>query len=207
MEETKKTKKVEKLADAAQVTITPEVLAIMENMIESRVRSSAKTDGDKAFSVYGARDPKTIESVNVKRILGKFVIGFKDLQDDEFKKVPKYLRYQMDPIRKLANQPYITLLLSNNGKDIEEKEILLSDYYNERDYFKVPVIDVKVKKIISQNGLLGRGGGDLAREIDDKGRMVSRNGIKAEVAFETRVFVVELPGFDEPVEFIEDFLS
>jgi len=187
------------------VKFTPDQLSAINDMIASAVRSSAQT-GNGTVSVYGQRDPKTIERVNVKRIFGKFVIGFKNVQNDPMRKDPKYLSYEFDPIRKLDQQPYITLLLSNDGEEIEEKKILLTDYYRDRDKFEAKVVDMKIKKTIKDNGVLGSRG-SFASEVDDKGNPIARTKVKAEYVEEKRTFFAELPGFSEPVEFIEDFLA
>lgn len=187
-----------------ETTFTAEQLAVVNEMIAKSVRSSAINESS-GVSVYGQRDPKSIESVNVKRMFGKFVIGFKDVQDDPLKKTPKYIKYQFDPIRKIHNQPYIVLLLSNNGKDIEEKEVIISDYYDLRENYQAKIIDIKVEKTIEDHGYLGNS--NMAREIDGKGNVVSNNKVKAESIKETRKFYVELPGFAEPVEFLQDFFA
>lgn len=187
-----------------EAKFTPEQLAIVNDMIAKSVRSSS-IEKDSAVSVYGQRDPKSIETVNVKRMLGKFVLGFKDVQNDPLKKVPKYIKYQFDPIRKLNDQPYITLILSSDGKDIEEKEVIISDYYNQRDSFQAKVVDIKIEKTVQDHGYLGSS--SVAREIDGKGNILNRVKVKAESVKEVRTFYVELPGFSEPVKFIEDFLA
>lgn len=187
------------------VTITPELMSVIDGIVESRLKSAKSSDSSNdPVSVYGFRDPKSIETVNVKRIFGKFVIGFKNIQNDPLKShIPKYISYQLDPIRKLANQPYLTLILSSGDGDIEEKDILLSDYYNERESFKANIVETKENTKIVSTGLLGRGG-EFAREVDDKGAPVQRSAIKAEVELKSKVFLVELPGFAEPVEFNDD---
>lgn len=189
------------------IKFSPEQLAAINGMISEAVRSSAQTgNSSSAVSVYGQRDPKSIERVNVKRMFGKFVLGFKDMQNDPMKKVPKYLTYEFDPIRKLDAQPYITLLLSNDGKDIEERKVMLTDYYRDREKFEAKVVDIKVKKTIKDDGILGSRG-SFAAEVDDKNNPITRSKIKAESVIETRTFMVELPGFSEPVEFIQDFFA
>lgn len=190
------------------IKFSPEQLAAINEMISSAVRSSAQTgNSNSPLSVYGQRDPKSIERVNVKRMFGKFVLGFKDVQNDLMKShIPKYLTYEFDPIRKLDQQPYITLLLSNDGVDVEEKKILLTDYYRDREKFEAKVVDIKVKKTIKDDGILGSRG-SFAVEVDDKNNPITRSKIKAESIVETRTFMVELPGFKEPVEFIQDFLA
>lgn len=189
------------------VTFSPEQLAVVNDLIAKSVRSSSREGQNSAISVYGQRDPKSIESVNVKRMFGKFVVGFKNLQNDPMRMdVPKYLRYGVDPFRKLDNQPFITLLLSNDGEEIEEKEVLLTDYYRDRETFQAKVVEIKVNKDIQDHGLLGRSG-NMAREVDDKGRLVMHSAVKAESVKETRTYFAELPGFNKPVEFNQDFLA
>jgi len=186
------------------VAFSQEQLAIVNSMIAQAVRSSARTDS--SVSVYGQRDPKSIERVNVKRMNGKFVIGFKNLQNDPLRMdVPKYLEYKFDPIRKLNEQPFITLILSD-GKETEEKEILLADYYRHRDYFEAKVTDIKVEKEVVDDGVLGRGG-NTAREVDEKNNPVARTKIKAESIKEKRTYMVELPGFEKSIAFNQDFLA
>lgn len=195
----------EKEKEKVEARFTPEQLAIVNDLIAKTVRSSA-IEKDGGVSVYGQRDPKSIETVNVKRIFGKFVIGFKDVQSDPLKKVPKYIKYQFDPIRKLNDQPYITLMLTENGKDIEEKEVIISEYYNGRESYQAKVVDIKVEQKIEDHGYLGNSN-SMAREIDGKGNILARTKVKAESVKETRRFFVELPGFSKPVEFLEDFLA
>lgn len=188
------------------VTFSAEQLAAVNALIEKAVRSSRQDDdsGNKAISVYGMRDPKTIETVNVRRFDGKFVIGFKNHQKDSFKKEPQYIVYKPDPIRKLNREPYITLILSD-GKETEEREVLLIDYYEQRrDSYQAKVVDIKVEKIIDDHGRLGTTPG-MAKEVDASGKPIIRNTIKAESMREKRTFLVELPGFDKPVEFLDDF--
>lgn len=190
---------------SAQVTFSPEQLAVVNSLIEKAVKSN-KPEGseDKGISVYGLRDPKTIETVNVNRFDGKFVIGFKNVQKDPFKKEPLYIEYAPDPIRKLNREPYITLILSD-GTDTEERKVLLVDYYEQRrNKYQAKVVDIKVEKIIEDHGLLG-GSSGMAREIDASGKTIQRPVIKAQSMREKRTFLVELPGFSEPVEFADDF--
>jgi len=187
------------------IKFTPDQLSAINSMISAAVRSSAQTGND-PISVYGQRDPKSIERVNVKRMFGKFVVGFKNVQNDPMRKDPKYISYEFDPIRKLDHQPYITLFLSEDGKNIEEKKVLHTDYYCDREKFEAKVLDIKINKEIKDNGILGSRG-SYAPEIDDKGNVITRTKVKAEYVEQKRIFFVELPGFDKPVEFIEDFLA
>jgi hypothetical protein len=205
MEEEETTKKVGRPPKDKEVTFTAEQLAAVNEMIAKSMKQNNNPAVDNGVSVYGQRDPKSIESVNVKRIFGKFVLGFKDVQNDPLKKTAQYISYQFDPIRKLNNQAYLTLLLSNDGKDIEEKEIIISDYYYNREYYQAKVVDIEVNKEIQDHGYLGNSA--MAREIDGKGNVIQRPKIKAESVKETRRFLVELPGFEKNVWFIEDFLA
>lgn len=183
--------------------LTPDQLELVNKMISEAMKVGKESAG--AVSVYGLRDPQTIESVNVKRIMGKFVIGFKDQQDDPFKKTAKYIVYKDIPSRRLVHQPYITLILSD-GKEEEEKEILLSDYYHNRDYYQAKVVDIQKKSIVEAHGLLGSRG-MYAGMIDANNNPVAAPKIKAETKREERVFMVELPGFEKPVRFISDYLA
>ena len=206
--EEKEALKAEKIVEKTikePVGFTPEQLSEVNRLIAESVRSSARETGE-AQSVYGQRDPKNIESVNVRRIFGKFVVGYKNLQTDPMRKdVPKYLRYGNDPYRKLDNVPFITLILSD-GTNEEEKEVMLTDYYRDRDSYQAKVVDTVTKKDIQNHGLLGRTG-NMAREVDDKGHLVIRSAVKAESVKVITRYMVELPGFDKPVEFNQDFLA
>jgi hypothetical protein len=203
-------KKEEDKKSEDQVTFTEEQLQIVNKLIEKGVARSKEISGSTnsdGISVYGQRDPKSVDTVNVKRYDGKFVVGFKNLQKDPMKKdTPKYIRYDFDPVRKLNEQPFITLLLSDNGKDIEEKEVSLGDYYRNREYFQADVVEMKEEEVVQDHGILSSSG-DMAREIDDKGQPVRRSNVKAQTRRIERRFVVDLPGFKDKVEFISDFLA
>lgn len=188
---------------ASEVTFTQEQINIVNQLIEKA--ASKNTGGDDAISVYAQRDPKKVETVNVRRFDGKFVIGFKDVQNDPMKNTPKYVTYKFDPIRKKDKQPYIVLLLTNDGEEIEEREVILTDYMSSRDKYEAKVVEIKKDEKIKDHGMLG--GTSMARSIDEKGNVIPRVSVKAESKKVTREFVVELPGFSEPVTFKEDFLA
>jgi hypothetical protein len=195
-----------KVKKTAGVAFSAEQMEVIQSLIVEARNDSSNRRSD-AISMYNMRDPKAIESVNVKRYNGMFVIGFKNHQSDPMKKAPKWLQYKADPTRGLFKEPYITLILQADGKtEIEEKEIMLIDYMNDREFFQAKCLEVKVKKDIKQYGYLGQSP-DYAPEVDDKGVPVVRSKVLAEVETEIRVFMVELPGFDAPVEFIADVLA
>ena len=187
------------------IPFNAEQMEIINQMI-SQVKESSSRNGADAVSVYNTRDPKSIESVNVRQINGKFVIGFKNLQQNKFKNTPLWLTYKDDKIRGLTREPFITLILSENGKDKEELEMMLVDYVTTRDTFKAKCINVEVKEIVEDHGVLGSTG-EYAVSVDDKGLPTSRPSVLAQTKREERVFTVELPGFESPVEFISDFLA
>lgn len=189
----------------SDVAFSKEQMEIIQSML-SEVRNNSTRGGVDPISMYNQRDPKSIESVNVRRIDGMFVLGFKNFQKDSFKKKPQYLIYKADPTRGLFKEPFITLLLSSDGVDFVEKEMMLVDYMNEREYYKAPVKEVKLKKIIEDHGVLGSSG-EYAVAINDKGIPEARQTILAQTEREERTFIVELPGFEKPVEFIADFLA
>lgn len=216
-EETKKTRSTASETDpvpAPTVSFTPEQMAVIERMIERRASyngqevSSARPQG---ISMYNLRDPKKIEAVMMSRFDAKWVVGFKNLQKDPYKKTPSYLRYGPEPIRKLPNEPYITLLLSEDGKKIEEKEVLLLDYMENREKIEVPVVDIKVKEVIHDHGVLGSSGEYAgAVDIDPKtGRNVNvkPQTILQQSKTEDRTFIVQVPDFAEPLSIIADFLG
>ncbi len=158
-----------------------------------------------AISMYNLRDPKKIESVNIKRIDGKFVMGFKNFQKDAFKKTPQWLQYELDASRGGAptREPFVTLFLQENEADeVTERKMMLVDYITEgkRDQYQAKVLDVKVEEIIESHGFLG-GRGEYAGAIDEKGAPSVVPKILAETKREKRTFFVELPGFSKPVEF------
>lgn len=192
---------------AATVSFTPEQLDLVQKMIEASKGNGTSTRG--AISRYSdVRDPKSIETVNVSRFDGKWVLGFKDLNIDAYRKTPKYSENKLDIIRKLPDQPFVTLLLSSDGKETVEKEVSLVDYMNNREKVQCKVEKVFKKEIIDDKGLLGRqGSSGVAGAIDDNGNLLTPTAIKAEVMRVELTFLVEIPGFTKPVEFIEAFLA
>lgn len=180
-------------------------MEIIQAMIqEARGENNRRPD---AISMYNLRDPKAIESVRVKRMYGKFVMGFKNLQTDPLKKTPKYLVYKADATRGLFKEPFVTLLLQQDEKSpVEEKEVLLLDYMTEREFLQVPVVKIDLDKKIKSYGYLGSNG-EYAGEVDEHDKPVARMKVLAEVQTEERVFFLELPGFSQPVSFISDFLA
>lgn len=187
------------------VHFTPEQLDLVQQLIKA---SQSKNERGAISMLTGQRDPKKIETVNVSRFDGKFVLGFKDLNKDPYRKVPKYWENKLDINRKLADQPFVTLLLSTDGKDIEEKEVALVDYMNNRIKEPMKVVHIDMKEIIDDHGILGRqGSGGFANAIDENGKLLTPVSIKAESKRVERKFYVELPGFETPVEFIDAFLA
>ncbi len=188
-----------------KVAFDADQMEIIQSMIaEARGESNRRPD---AISMYNTRDPKSIETVNVKRLYGKYVMGFKNQQLDPMKKTPKWLVYKADPTRGLFKEPFITLLLQEDeNSKIEEKEVLLVDYMNDREKYKAPVSKIDLKVDVKQYGYLGSNA-EYAGEVDDKGNPVARTKVLAEVQSEIRVFWAELEGFSTPQPFISDFLA
>lgn len=186
-----------------------ELIGTMMKDLENNIRSSM--DGSRSpnqpISMYNMRDPKEIKSVKVSRFDAKWVTAFKNLQNDPYKKnIPKYLRYGPDPIRKLNNEPFVTLVLSSDGKEFEEKEIMLIDYMENRDQVDVPVKHVEIKEIINDHGVLSSTG-NYAIEVDDKGNPTHRPTILAQSKSVEREFTVHLEGFEDDTVFKTDFLG
>lgn len=199
---------------------TPSQIAVVQKMMED-LKASMMAAPDRSannpnspISVYNLRDPKTIETVKVSRFDAKWVLGFKNLQADPYKKTAKYLRYGVEPIRKLHNEPYVTLQLSMDGEHIEEKEVLLLDYMENREVQDIKVVDVKVEPKIHDHGVLGASS-QFAIAVNSKGEPEARPTILAQSKSEIRTFTVKLPEFnaagDQTGEFehvfITDFLG
>lgn len=202
-----KEEKTEKI-DKKSVQFSPEQIEIIQQMLNESRKSASEPRPD-AISMYNLRDPKTIETVNVKRIDGMFVMGFENFQKDPYKKKPRYIQYKKDESRGLLKEPFITLILQENEDSTPiKKEMLLVDYVNEgkRDQYQAKVVKIEKKEIIEDHGFLGSTGG-FAVAVDDKGLPEKRATILAQTKREERVFLVELPGFSKPVEFIPDFLA
>ena len=187
-------------------SFTADQMEVIQALIaEARGESANQTPN--ALSMYNTRDPKSIESVNVKRMYGKYVMGFKNLQTDPMKKTPKWLVYKADPSRGLLKEPYVTLLLQENDQtEMEPKEVLLLDYMNDREFYKAKCVNIDIKPDIKNYGYLGSNA-EYAGEVDDKGNPVARQKVLAEVRTEERVFWAVLEGFAKPQPFISDFLA
>ncbi len=195
-------------ATTPKVVFNEDQLAAIQAMLD-QVRKNGDSRRPDAISMYNLRDPKKIESVMVKRIDGKFVMGWKNLQKDSMKKKAKWLDYKKDESRGLLREPFVTLLLQEDEKSpVEEKEMLLLDYVTDgkRDQFKAKVVRIDEKDIIEDHGILGSKG-EYAGEIDDKGMPVQRTTVLAQTKRTERVFYVELPGFSKPQMFISDWLA
>lgn len=196
------------------VTFTPEQIDVISQMFKEHTasvqNSGRRGDSPNAVSMYNVRDSKSIETVKVNRFDNgtgmKWVIGYKNLQNDKYKKTPKYLRYGIDPIRKLHNEPYITLLLSDNGEETVEKEVMLVDYMQNRDQKDIPVVNIKIESVINDHGVLGSRG-EYAGLINEKGNLEARPTILAQSKSEIRVFTVQLPDFPTTTDFSTDFLG
>lgn len=190
------------------VTFSNEQIAVINQMFEDRMKGmpTDRNNPNNPISVYNLRDPKKIETVKVSRFDAKWVVSFKNLQNDPYKKIPKYLRYGVDPIRKLNNEPYVTLNLSADGKTFEEKEVLLIDYMDNRDRVDIKVLECKVETKIHDHGILGAQN-NYGIAVDEKGKPEARPTILAQSKSEIRTFVVQLPGFETTTEFSTDFLG
>ncbi len=191
---------------SSSVPFNSEQLEIVQRMIQEAKEDNRQSVN--SVSMYNQRDPKSIESVNVKRIDGKFVVGWVNQQKDSFKKKPQYLIYKNYQYRDipLLREPFITLILSSDGIKFEEKEMALVDYMTERDSLKCKVLDVQVKEIVEDFGVLGSNG-EYAGAVDERGMPEARPTVLAQVKREERVFTVEVPGFEKPYEFIAEFLG
>lgn len=208
-EEKEKVKSPEAKEIKAPVTFTPDQIELVNKMLDERVKglSQRQDNPNSPVSLYNMRDPKEIKTVSVSRFEGKWVVGFKNIQTDSFKKhIALYLEYGVDPVRRLNREPYVTLLLSADGKKIEEKKVLLIDYMEYRDKVNVPVIKVNTKEVIHDHGVLGRTG-QFAVAIDDKGNPETRPTIMAQSKTIERTFEVKLEGFADTTTFITDFLG
>ena len=64
-----------------KVPFTAEQMDIVRSMIEE-VKENSKSQSPNNISMYNLRDITAIETVNVKRYDGKFVLGFKNHQKD-----------------------------------------------------------------------------------------------------------------------------
>jgi len=191
--------------EQSAVTFTPEQMEIIQQIVK---QSSARGSGQ-PISVYGQRDPRKIQTVKVSNFDGKFVVGFKDLNTNPYKKEPKYSVMKQDLIRGFTKpEPFVTLLLSSNGTDIEELTLPLVDFMDQRMKIEVPVIHMEEKEVIEDHGLLGQRNDEMAIGLDDSGKPLQRIAIKQESKKVIQKFYVQIPGFAHPVEFIgSDFLA
>lgn len=182
------------------VTFTPEQMEVIQKLIQSN-----KGNVNEPLSVYNKRDKTKIETVNVSRFDGKYVIGFKNLQNDPYDKTPRYFQEKLDIKRKLPDQPFVTLILSD-GKETEEKEVSLIDYMNYRKKIPMKVVHIEKKEIIEDKGILGRNA-EMGQAIDEYGNPERGTAVKAEFKRVEMVFYVDIPGFSKPVEMIDAFLA
>jgi len=170
----------------------------------AQIVQKSATKSNESVSVYDQRDNKAIETVNVKKFDGEYVIAYKDLNKDPASKKQKYTEVELDIFTK-KNTEYITLILSD-GKNEREMKVRLSDLMAERhNRYQAKVLNIEVKKIIDQHGLLGKTG--MANDIDGSGKVISGPAVKAESLREERVFIVEIPGFAAPVRLEEYVLA
>lgn len=191
------------------VVFSPEQMDVINEMFKNYSKDSKMgRSPNEPISMYGLRDPKTISTVNVSRFDGHWVLGFKNHQSDPYKKFPQYykLGILIDGDRKLNNQPYVTLLLTDDGEKVEEKEVPLGTYLENRGLERLDVIDAKVTPVIHDHGILGSSG-NYAVAVNDKGNPESRPTIKAESKSEERTFLVHPEGFKEPYWYHTDFLG
>lgn len=206
------------------VNFSPEQIKAIDALFEKRLKAINRSTSQSAdeqrpagISMYNLRDPKKIEAVRVSRFDGKWVIGWKDLQNDPYKKTPKYLDYgvAMYDDRKFTNEPFITLLLSDDGEKIEEKRVLLLDYMQNREkdqpINQIPVKDIRVVTIIEDHGILGSSAGFAgAVDVDPRtGRNVNvdRTAILQQSKREERYFTIAIPGFKKEIEINSEFLA
>lgn len=182
-----------------EITFSPEQLDVVRQMIAEGVKAGTQR-GQDPTSMYNLRDPLSIETVNVRQSKqdGKFVIGYKDMQQNPFDKaqgIKVFTTYE-----KVAgkDEPFLTLLVSSDGVDVEERKIRLDDFMNNYPRFKnVPCLKVEVKEIIDDHGILGASG-EYAVGQDDQGKPLARAQIMAQTKRQERTFLIQLPGFKEP---------
>lgn len=187
------------------VTFTPEQMEVIQQIVK---QSQGRGIGQ-PISVYGQRDPRKIQTVKVSNFDGKFVVGFKDLNTNPYKKEPKYSVMKQDAVRGFTKpEPFVTLMLSSNGTEIEELTLPLVDFMDQRMKIEVPVIHMEEQEVIEDHGLLGQRNDEMAIGIDDSGKPLQRVAIKQESKKVIQKFYVQIPGFAHPVEFIgSDFLA
>ena len=187
-----------------EVGFTEEQLRAVKRMIEEQKSESNSND---AVSVYGKKDFRVLTNVKVSIFNGKFVIGFVNLQNNKYDARPKYSVMKTDIVRKLNNQPFLTLMLSNDGEDIEQLEVALIDYVDNRTRMSLPIIKQETEEVITDHGLLGHPGGNFASGVNKEGWALSRQSIKAESKEVIRTFYVQPEGFKKAVQLREEFLA
>ena len=206
----KTTKSASEAVRTSTVAFSPEQMELVQQLI-SASKEPTNERGQSAISRFtDVRDPKEIMTCPVYRFDGKFVIGFKDLNQDPYRKAPKYSEAKLDINRGLKDQPFVTLLLSNDGVNIQEKEVPLIDYVNNRMKVEIPKGDFEIKSrdVIRDYGIIGRGGGGaFAQDVAGSGQPITPMKVKAETKETERTFIVKLPGFEKPVTYIEAFLA
>ena len=193
------------------VTFTPEQMEKIQELIMGSKNEKDVNSGRQAISRFSnTRDPKEIVTCPIYRFDGKFVIGFKDYNKDPYRKQPRFYDLKLDLNRKLADQPFVTLLLSNDGKEIEEKEVPVVDYTRQRMKVGIEKPNFKIveKQRLEDHGIIAPGGGGtFAQEMTSTGQFVQPTLVKSESKHIDRTFIINLPGFDKPVEMIEEFLA
>lgn len=186
------------------VTFTPEQLELVQQMIAQSKETSQK---DSSISVYGARDPREITHVKVSMFEGKFVVGFKDFQNNPFSKEKKLYQEKTIPERGLTRQPFVTLILTDTEGELEEMEVALVDYMNYRSKVELPIEKMIRNEVIKDHGVLGKVGAGTAIGVDSEGKALSKLSLKAESKEIKTSFYVKLPGFKNAIEFTEDVLA
>lgn len=191
------------IGEDGKITLSMEQLYAM---IDERAAQNAKSVvPHNVVSSYNVRDPKKIESINVRQFDGMFVMGFKNHQKNIYKKVPQYTFYGIIP-GKGTKEPFLTLLLSNDGKNIVEKDVSTTDYMDNRDTYIAKVLEIKKEVITHNHGVLGQGG-QFAGEVDEKYKNTVRPTHLMQSQETIQSFIVQLPGFDSTSEFKSDFLA
>ncbi len=187
------------------VPFTPEQMEIIQQL----VKQTQSRGTNQPVSVYGKRDPRDITTVRVSNWEGKFVVGFKDMNNNPWKSQPKYNVMKQDAVRGFAKpEPFVTLILSSNGTDFEELTLPLVDFMDQRMKIELPVVHVDKQEVIKDHGTLGRRTDEMAVETDGNNRPVAQTNIKMESKEVVMKIYVQIPGFAHPVEFIgSDFLA
>jgi|SRR6187551_2751 len=197
-------------APTPNVAFTAEQMMVIQQMLDDVKKDNRDSRRPDAVSMYNLRDPKSIESVWVKRIDGMYVMGYKNFQNDPFKKdKPKYYVLKKDEARGLNQEPFVTVRLqADENSEVIEKEMSLVDLVTEgkRNRVEAKVVEIKEKEVVLDHGILGSKG-EYAGEVDDKNKPIVRATVLAQTKHTERIFYVKLEGFSKPVEFIADFLS